>query len=164
MHSGQRWIFFIPAWRVKHFRWIFLLFLENLQILPMGNVRHFRRIRENDAIFLKMCVFRRHLVNSLETLQILPMGNVRHFRRIHKNDTLFLKMCVFRENLLNSSENLQILPMGNVRHFRRIHENDTLFLKMCVFLWKFSEFVCFLLKNVRFSWNFLRKLVVFAET
>ena len=31
--------------------------LENLQILPMGNVRHFRRIRKNDVPFLKMCVF-----------------------------------------------------------------------------------------------------------
>ena len=27
------------------------LFLENLQILPMGNVRHFRIIHENDIIF-----------------------------------------------------------------------------------------------------------------
>ena len=32
-------------------------YLENLQILPMGSVRHFRRIREHDARFLKMCVF-----------------------------------------------------------------------------------------------------------
>ena len=31
--------------------------LENIQILPMGNVRHFRRIRKHDVIFLKMCVF-----------------------------------------------------------------------------------------------------------
>ena len=36
---------------------------ENLQILPMGNVRHFRRIRENDAPFLKMCVFRENIQN-----------------------------------------------------------------------------------------------------
>ena len=28
-----------------------------LQILPLGNVRHFRRIRKNDTLFLKMCVF-----------------------------------------------------------------------------------------------------------
>ena len=67
----------------------------------MGNVCHFRRIHENDALFLKMCVFREHLVNSLENLQILPMGNVRHFRRIHENDALFLKMCVFREQIHN---------------------------------------------------------------
>ena len=58
----------------------------------MGNVRHFRRIHKNEALFLKMYVFRRNLVNSWENLQILPMGNVRHFRRIHKNDALFLKM------------------------------------------------------------------------
>ena len=38
-------------------------FYENLQILPMGNVRHFRRIRKNDILFLKMCVFREYLVN-----------------------------------------------------------------------------------------------------
>ena len=42
---------------------LFLLFLENLQILPMGNVRHFRRIHKNDALFLKMYIFRDHLVN-----------------------------------------------------------------------------------------------------
>ena len=36
---------------------------ENLQILPMGNVRHFRRIHENDALFLKMCVFCENSVN-----------------------------------------------------------------------------------------------------
>ena len=29
----------------------------------MGNVRHFRRIRKNDVLFLKMCVFREHLLN-----------------------------------------------------------------------------------------------------
>ena len=34
-------------------RWI----IENIQILPMGNVRHFRRILKNDAPFLKTCVF-----------------------------------------------------------------------------------------------------------
>ena len=102
----------------------FLLFLENLQILPMGNVRHFRRIHEHDNLFLKMCVFREHLVNSLKNLQILPMGNVRHFRRIHEHETLFLIMCVFRDHLVN---------------------------------------LCFFLKIVRFLWNFLRKLVVFAE-
>ena len=67
---------------------IFLVFLGNLQILPMGNVRHFRRIRKNDTLFLKMCVFREKIVNSLENLQILPMGNVRHFRRIRENDAL----------------------------------------------------------------------------
>ena len=80
--------------------------LENLRILPMGNVRHFRIIHKNDTLFLKMCVFREkildlcifreHLVNYLENLQILPMGNVRHFRTFRKNDALFLKMCVFR--------------------------------------------------------------------
>ena len=32
-------------------------YLENLQILPLGNVRLFRRIRKNDAPFLKTCVF-----------------------------------------------------------------------------------------------------------
>ena len=32
-------------------------YLEHLQILPMGNVRHFRRIPENDILFLKMYVF-----------------------------------------------------------------------------------------------------------
>ena len=29
----------------------------------MGNVRHFRRIRKNVTLFLKMHVFRAHLVN-----------------------------------------------------------------------------------------------------
>ena len=38
-------------------------FCENLQILPLGNVRLFRRIRRNDVCFLKMCVFRKHSVN-----------------------------------------------------------------------------------------------------
>ena len=70
-------------------------YLENLQILPMGNVRNFRRIHKNYTLFLKMCAFRENLVNSLENLQILPMGNVRNFRRIRKNDALFLKICVF---------------------------------------------------------------------
>ena len=37
--------------------------LRNLQILPMGNVRHFRIIRKNDILFLKMHVFREHLMN-----------------------------------------------------------------------------------------------------
>ena len=72
---------------------------ENLQILPLGNVRLFRRIRKNDTLFLKMCVFREHLVN----------------------------LCVFRGNLVKYLENLQILPMGSVRHFRRIHENYILY-------------------------------------
>ena len=140
MHFGQRWIFLFllpEGWSIPG--GFFYYFLEILQILPMGNVRHFRIIHKNDAIFLKMHVFRENIVNSLEHLQILPMGNVRHFRRIHENDTLFLKMCVFRWNLVNSLETLQILPMGNVRHFRIIRKNDDLFLKM-------SEHVCFLLK------------------
>ena len=34
----------------------------NLQILPMGNLRHFPIIRKNDTLFLKMYVFRRNLV------------------------------------------------------------------------------------------------------
>ena len=76
--------------------------LGNLQILPMGNVRQFRRIHENDTLFLNIYVFRRNLVNSLENLQILPMGNERLFRIIHENNTLFLKMCVFCGNLVNS--------------------------------------------------------------
>ena len=46
---------------------------ENLQILPMGNVRNFRRIHEHDALFLKMCVFRENIQN----------------------------LCVFRKNMLN---------------------------------------------------------------
>ena len=69
--------------------------LEKLEILPMGNVRHFRRIHENDILFLKMCVFREHLVNSLENLQILPVGNVRHFRRIHEHDNMFSENVCF---------------------------------------------------------------------
>ena len=36
---------------------ILLNYFGNLQILPMGNVHHFRRIRKNDVMFLKMCVF-----------------------------------------------------------------------------------------------------------
>ena len=68
---------------------------ENLQILPMGNVRIFRRIHKNDTTFLKMCVVREHLVNSWENLQILPMESVRLFRIIRKNDAPFLKTCVF---------------------------------------------------------------------
>ena len=40
----------------------FFIFSENLEILPMGNVRHFRRIRKNDILFLQMFVFREHLV------------------------------------------------------------------------------------------------------
>ena len=39
------------------FRWNLVNYLENLQILPLGNVRHFRRIRKNDVPFLKTCVF-----------------------------------------------------------------------------------------------------------
>ena len=35
---------------------------ENLQIIPLGSVRLFRRIRKNDTPFLKMCVFREHVV------------------------------------------------------------------------------------------------------
>ena len=61
-------------------------YVENLQVLPMGSVRHFRRIRKNDTLFLRMCVFCRILVNLLENVQILPLGNVRHFRRIRKDD------------------------------------------------------------------------------
>ena len=68
------------------------------QILPMGNVRLFRRIRKNETIFLKMCVFRGNLVNSWENLQIIPLGNVRLFRRIRKNDAFFLKITVVRRH------------------------------------------------------------------
>ena len=39
------------------------VFLENLQIIPMGNVRHFRRIHENDALFLKIYIFREKIHN-----------------------------------------------------------------------------------------------------
>ena len=78
---------------------------ENLQILPLGNVRLFRRIRKNDTLFLKMCVFREQLVN----------------------------LCVFRGNLVNSWENLQIIPLGNVRIFRRIRKKYVFFLKIAVF-------------------------------
>ena len=78
----------------------------------MGNVRHFRRIRKHDALFLNMCVFREHLVN----------------------------VCVFRWNLVNYLENLQILPLGNVRLFRRIRKNDAPFLKTCVFFAEINIF------------------------
>ena len=57
---------------------------ENLQILPMGNVRHFRRIRKNDALFLKMCVFREILLN----------------------------LCIFREHLVNSNALALAAPGG----------------------------------------------------
>ena len=40
------------------FRIILVNSLGNLQILPMVNVRHFRRIRKNGGLFLKMCVLR----------------------------------------------------------------------------------------------------------
>ena len=63
-------------------------FYENLQILPMGNVRHFRRIRKNETLFsenvrcprifsefvffcrtlVNLCVFRSNLVNYLENI------------------------------------------------------------------------------------------------
>ena len=101
MHFGQRWIFYSSCLKGEAFPVDFLVFLENLQILPMGNVRHFHRIHENETPFLKMFVFPENLVNSLKHLQIIPMGNVRHFRRIRKNDILFLKMCVFRDHLVN---------------------------------------------------------------
>ena len=42
----------------RTFRTIFrYLGYFNLQILPLGNVRLFRRIRKNDAPFVKTCVF-----------------------------------------------------------------------------------------------------------
>ena len=90
--------------------------LENPQILPLGNVRLFRRIRKNDTLFLKSCVFREPLVN----------------------------VCIFRGNLVNYWETLQILPMGNVHHFRRIHNTDTPFLNTeqrsaPILIVKFSE-------------------------
>ena len=64
-------------------------YLEHIQILPLGSVRHFRRIRKNDIIFLKMCVFCLNLVNYLENIQIPPLGNVRNFRIIRKNCACF---------------------------------------------------------------------------
>ena len=75
-------------------------------------MRLFRRIRKNDTLFLKMCVFREHLVN----------------------------LCVFRGNLVNYLGNLQILPLGNVRLFRRIRKNDAPFLKTCVFFAEINIF------------------------
>ena len=140
--------FALPHCRFSDFlvaRW---QFYENLQTLPLGNVRLFRRIRRNDTLFLKM-FFRWNLVNYLENLQILPLGNVRLFRRIRKNDTLFLKMCVVREhlvnlcvfrwNLMNSWETLQIPPLGNVRLFRRIRKNGVPSLKTWVFFSRISR-------------------------
>ena len=62
-------------------------------------MRLFRRIRKNDALFLKMCVFRERLVN----------------------------LCVVRGNVVNYWENIQIIPLGSVRLFRRIRKNDTPF-------------------------------------
>ena len=84
-----------------------------MQILPLGNVRHFRRIHKNDTLFLKMCVFRGKLVNNLEHPQILPLGNVRHFRRIRKNDVPFLKTCVFFAEIGNFRRNLVIFVKKN---------------------------------------------------
>ena len=69
--------------------------LGKLQILPLGNVRLFRRIRKNYTFVLNMCVFREHLVN----------------------------LCVFRGDLVNSWKLLQIIPLGSVRRFRRIRRN-----------------------------------------
>ena len=87
MHFGQRWIFYSSCLKGEAFPVVFSLFLEHLQILPMGNVRHFRRIRKNDTLFQKMCAVCGKLVNYLENLQILPLGNVRLFRIIRKNAT-----------------------------------------------------------------------------
>ena len=52
---------------------------ENLQIIPLGNVRLFRRIRKNDTRFLKAYAFREHLVNYVENLQIITLGNMLLF-------------------------------------------------------------------------------------
>ena len=79
MHFGQRWIFYSSCLKGEAFPVDFFIILENLQILPMGNVRHFRRIHKNDALFLKMCVFRKDFVIFWENLQIVPMVNVTSF-------------------------------------------------------------------------------------
>ena len=101
-------------------------FYENLQILPMGNVRHFRRIRKSDIIFLKMCGFLEYLVNSCVFLNIFGSCS-----------------CLCSVFVAQFYENLQILPMGNVRHFRRIRKNDTPFLKTCVFFAELTEISIF---------------------
>ena len=99
-------------------------FKQNLEIIPLGNVRLFCIIRKSDGPFLKMSVFREHLmhlcvfrgslVNSLENLQIPPLGNVRLFRIIRKHGTT---------TTTPRSE--------NVRLFRRIRRNEHLSPKCC---------------------------------
>ena len=72
-----------------------LQFYENLEVLPMGNVRHFRRIHKKYGPFPKKVCFSLNSAEFVCFLQVLPMGNVRHFRRIHKNGAPLLKTGVF---------------------------------------------------------------------
>ena len=75
---------------------------ENLQILPLGNVRLF-------AEFAKMTHFSENVRVSFEFSEFLgkstnsTLGKRASFRRMHKNDVMFLKMCVFRKHLVNVS-------------------------------------------------------------
>ena len=85
-------------------------FYEHLQILPLGNVR---RIRKNDVLFLKMCVFREKSLN----------------------------LCVFRENMLNlcvvSRKNIECVCFS--LKFIEFMCFSSTFCEFVRFSWKFSE-------------------------
>ena len=56
---------------------------ENIQILPLGNVRLFRIIHKNDTLFMKINDFPEHLVN----LCVFPL-KFSEFLRTSTNSTL----------------------------------------------------------------------------
>ena len=152
----------------------------------MGNVRHFRRIRKNDALFSENVRFSWKFSELVGNLQNLPMGNVRHFRRIHKNDVHFLKMCAFREhvlklcvfrkqlvnlcvfswNLVNSWWKFNELfgestnsTHGKRASFSQISQKWRPFSENVRFSPKLSDFrkkTRFSWKHTRFSWNYSR--------
>ena len=97
---GSGGFFYSSCLKGEAFPVDFLLFLQNLQILPMGSVRHFRRIHKNDALFLKMCVFREKI------------HNLCVFRK-H-----MLNLLVFREHVISTCPNF---PTPQLRPTAPVH-------------------------------------------
>ena len=89
---------------------------ENIQILPMGNVRHFRRILKNDAPFLKTCVFFAEFpeINIFYENHLISANNANLCEFCEKRRTFSERGCRFCE----FSENGARFPWVEFAYFQ----------------------------------------------
>ena len=78
------------------FRWDFVNYWEHLQIIPLGNVRLFRRNHKNDVSFLKTCVFFAE-INRIRRNWTISVKGSFFLRGIGRQ--FFLRQCQFKTAL-----------------------------------------------------------------